>query len=533
MIIPFTQVLYGSTILKVLTSCTFNFRLSPILIISSFRVSCGGSIYATPVLGSVILRGNCSRTELQRRQQLKMDSSLTYNIVIKDSIISTLAFVCSTKGSLFVISLSLIHENSNSDLQNDMDNDQNNMKNNENESQEIQQIGDSNKNEMIEKSKSCDILDTELSIIWESNFEVPIYGTPLVSTTYSLQMFKDTELIDTNCKDFDNIKGVRSDIINDTNNDRSYDDIINENQVRLGNCIILIRKDRIIVGVVDGTVRCMLLTSKVVIKNRYPLESKSNKNYSIDNQLRGRKSDVNYDNAVTDTTELNSPLRSNVSTVGEELWRVSYALRPIFSSPIFTHNSTKYYFNYNNNINSRNGNGIQQCGSDSGDNSDFDDRNLNLNDFNSNHEHADQMMKHSDCKSGGIVFGSHDGHLRCINLDGLLLWEVDIGSVLFSTPYVYKDEIVVAATTAGDVYLVSCGAVCDSNINVKDASDCINGNIEAPDHGIKMDGIILDKIKLDGEIYSSPIVYENVLYVGCRDDNIHAIAINNLNKLET
>jgi hypothetical protein len=102
---------------------------------------------------------------------------------------------------------------------------------------------------------------------------------------------------------------------------------------------------------------------------------------------------------------------------------------------------------------------------------------------------------------------------------------------------VYKDGIVVAATTAGDVYFVSCGAVCDINndipVEVNDASDCINANIKVPGYGIKMDGIILDKIKLDGEIYSSPIVCENVLYVGCRDDNVHAIAINNLNKLET
>lgn len=501
---------------------------------------CGASIYATPVLGSVILRGNYLRTEIKHRQQLKK-SSLNYNIVTKDSIFSTLAFVCTTKGSLLAISLPLIRENSNSDLQNDMDKEQNNTKNNENDPQGIQQTGDSNRNETTEKLKSRDVLDTELSIVWESHFEVPIYGTPLVSTTYSLQMFKDNELIDMNCNELDNIKGEKSDIINDTNRNRSYGNIMNENQERLGNYIILVRKDKIIVGVVDGTVRCMLVTSKIVIKNWCPLESKGNISHSIDNRLKDDKNDANYDDTVTDTVKVNSPFRSNIrssiSTEGEELWRVSYALRPIFSSPIYTLNSTKYFFNYDYYTNSRNETDIQQRASDSGDNSDFNDRNLNLNILNSNHEHANQMVKHSDCKSGGIVFGSHDGHLRCIDTDGLLLWEVDLGSVLFSTPYVYKDGIVVAATTAGDVYFVSCGAVCDINndipVEVNDASDCINANIKVPGYGIKMDGIILDKIKLDGEIYSSPIVCENVLYVGCRDDNVHAIAINNLNKLET
>jgi outer membrane protein assembly factor BamB len=106
------------------------------------------------------------------------------------------------------------------------------------------------------------------------------------------------------------------------------------------------------------------------------------------------------------------------------------------------------------------------------------------------------------------------------------LWEIDLGSVLFSSPYSlsrgggYRDGIV-AATTAGDVYLIGC--VCNSHVN----DDKILCDLEVSDNRVKMDGIVVDKIKLDGEIYSSPVVYGNVLYVGCRDDNIHAIKINN------
>jgi hypothetical protein len=95
-----------------------------------------------------------------------------------------------------------------------------------------------------------------------------------------------------------------------------------------------------------------------------------------------------------------------------------------------------------------------------------------------------------------------------------------------------RDEIV-AATTAGDIYLIGCETVCESHGNDKADNQIICDDLEVSSYRVKMDRIVVDKIKLDGEIYSSPVVYRNVLYVGCRDDNIHAIKINNLNKLES
>jgi acyl-CoA synthetase len=102
--------------------------------------------------------------------------------------------------------------------------------------------------------------------------------------------------------------------------------------------------------------------------------------------------------------------------------------------------------------------------------------------------------------SGGkVIFGCHDGMLRCASLhDGSLLWETDLGSVIFSSPiYMPIRDLVIVANTAGDVLAV--------------------------DH---CTGRVLAKTKLAGEVYSSPVVVNEVVFVGCRDDRLHAIRIN-------
>jgi hypothetical protein len=310
----------------------------------TFRVQCGGSIYATPVLSSVILRGSYSGTEQQQQhQQTKLEKNSPAHTIIQDhSIISTLAFVCTTKGSLLAISFPTVCGN-----EDKINNDQ---------------------------------IDIELSVIWESHFEVPVYGTPLVSTIYGLK--KSTE----NLK-----KSINNEVI-----DMNY--------------VILVRKDKIVLGLVDGTVRCMLLTSEVVIEGWISLGPQGNGNvlnYSND-QMKNK-------NCVDDNTIIiSSNIERNVTTVGEESWRVSYALRPIFSSPIFAHSIVKQFFNFDNtNLN------LNMISEEN-----TKDLNGTITDRNElfHHEYVNQTMKDSDdciphpltpvVPSKGVVFGSHDGHLR-------------------------------------------------------------------------------------------------------------------------
>lgn len=97
-----------------------------------------------------------------------------------------------------------------------------------------------------------------------------------------------------------------------------------------------------------------------------------------------------------------------------------------------------------------------------------------------------------------IIFGTNSGELHhleassttcdtkfCVRLDGQIV----------STPNV-TDFYIIAATTRGTVFKID------------------------------KSGNILGYIKLMGEIFSSPILFNNSILIGCRDNNIYCLEIN-------
>ncbi|CAM9175785.1 unnamed protein product, partial [Ectocarpus fasciculatus] len=98
-----------------------------------------------------------------------------------------------------------------------------------------------------------------------------------------------------------------------------------------------------------------------------------------------------------------------------------------------------------------------------------------------------------------FITGSHDGCLRCwSHPDQKLLWEIDLGAIIYSSPYcdlfIIGERVVricVAATTSGTVFLI-------------DADN----------------GAVVNRIPFRGEIYSSPVVHMGYIYIGCRDSSI-------------
>lgn len=103
-----------------------------------------------------------------------------------------------------------------------------------------------------------------------------------------------------------------------------------------------------------------------------------------------------------------------------------------------------------------------------------------------------------------VIFGSHDGYLRCLTtLSGALQWELFLGSVVFSSPFCEHvclngaTKIVCAAATAAGVFFL---------VDVRL-------------------GMILGKIDLNGEIYSSPVIFKNKVYIGCRNNNVYCLDI--------
>jgi hypothetical protein len=72
-----------------------------------------------------------------------------------------------------------------------------------------------------------------------------------------------------------------------------------------------------------------------------------------------------------------------------------------------------------------------------------------------------------------VVVGCHDGVLRCLDFsDGVILWAVPLGCAIFSRPCVLADSqrpsdaLVLASTTAGDVYLLRTASPADTQLTV-------------------------------------------------------------------
>eukprot|EP00981_Chlorochromonas_danica_P009135 scaffold2507_cov257-Ochromonas_danica.AAC.13 len=111
----------------------------------------------------------------------------------------------------------------------------------------------------------------------------------------------------------------------------------------------------------------------------------------------------------------------------------------------------------------------------------------------------------SACLTSGstAVLGSHDGTLRHIDLQtGEVIASVELQAALFASPFfvplVSGGGRIICATTAGDIY---CVLLKDKEMTVEYT------------------------IRLEAEIFSSPVVYFDRVYIGCRNDRIYCLSI--------
>jgi outer membrane protein assembly factor BamB len=311
-----------------------------------------------------------------------------------------------------------------------------------------------------------------LMVLWEYDGGAPIFSTPLVTRTQSMT-----------------VRTVSHGIAVDED--------------------VVWRRDIVLIGVVDGTVRCLELRSRV---------------------------------------HLNSSEPSDLGGVGEELWRVSFASKPVFSSVCcvdrFMAATRQYHGIFGTRCNGGTADGdmvaiIPGIQAISGNPNDLDPSIYSARGINGRLK-GDSAEGESamppvfpPLADLTVVFGSHDGHLRGVSPQGSLLWETDLGSVIFSSPCsVPLTGLVVAATTAGTVYLVDCdgGTVIREESSGDTVADSIGDAVavscepcETPSRSFV--GSVLGSVRLSGEIYSSPVVCGDVIYLGCRDDSVHSLRL--------
>ncbi|KAJ8725277.1 hypothetical protein PYW07_016235 [Mythimna separata] len=106
-------------------------------------------------------------------------------------------------------------------------------------------------------------------------------------------------------------------------------------------------------------------------------------------------------------------------------------------------------------------------------------------------------VKPIDKLSWQMIFGCHDKGVYSLNVKNFqptLVWKTTLSSPVYSTPCGLNDKLILAASNNG-------------KICVLDAEN----------------GILLEEYSLSNEVFSSPSVYGDYIFIGCRDDNLYSI----------
>lgn len=110
--------------------------------------------------------------------------------------------------------------------------------------------------------------------------------------------------------------------------------------------------------------------------------------------------------------------------------------------------------------------------------------------------YSSMVTKQATTKTYHVIFGCHDSNvycLRCCECVPELKWKTKLDSPVYATP-----------------------CIDDNNNCIITAS--INGYLFVMDYN---SGQVKCRITLPGEVYSSPVIYDSHIVIGCRDDNLY------------
>lgn len=107
-----------------------------------------------------------------------------------------------------------------------------------------------------------------------------------------------------------------------------------------------------------------------------------------------------------------------------------------------------------------------------------------------------------DLSQEQIVFGCHDGNVYCLGSKSECLWKFCCECPVYATPFIFQwmqQKYVAVASTAGVIYILN-----------------------------HRSGQMVSFWKCPGEIFSSPVVLNNFLLIGCRDNNLYCFSLCNI-----
>ncbi|XP_028636590.1 beta-alanine-activating enzyme [Grammomys surdaster] len=99
-----------------------------------------------------------------------------------------------------------------------------------------------------------------------------------------------------------------------------------------------------------------------------------------------------------------------------------------------------------------------------------------------------------------VFFGSHDCFLYCCTIEGHLRWKFETTARVYATPFAFRNHL-----RGGDTLLAAAST--DGKLWVLESQS----------------GELRSVYELPGEVFSSPVVWESMLVIGCRNDYIYCL----------
>ncbi|XP_078254494.1 beta-alanine-activating enzyme [Rhinoraja longicauda] len=109
-----------------------------------------------------------------------------------------------------------------------------------------------------------------------------------------------------------------------------------------------------------------------------------------------------------------------------------------------------------------------------------------------------------------IIFGSYDSFVYCLNEDGDLVWKFETSKQVYAVPFVYPNSdfndrtLVAVMSTDGSLWIL-----------------------------VAATGQLITSYSLPGEVFSSPVIWEKKLIVGCRNNYVYCVEMSTLEENKT
>ncbi|XP_035681596.1 beta-alanine-activating enzyme-like [Branchiostoma floridae] len=142
-----------------------------------------------------------------------------------------------------------------------------------------------------------------------------------------------------------------------------------------------------------------------------------------------------------------------------------------------------------------------------------------------------------------IVVGSHDCHVYCLSEQAQLRWKFETDSAVYATPFVFNlragSDTVLDSNILDQMSQLERMVSSVSTAKARTNTDTTNSDRTSQGHLcvavastkgtlyiLTLDsGSCLASLRLPGEVFSSPVVWNNLLVVGCRDDFVYGIKV--------